>query len=54
MEEEMKEKMKEEMIKANTTIQEIGRDMSRKSKNNTVITMLVVGVVGWICGKFMS
>ncbi|KAL1197775.1 hypothetical protein V5N11_003678 [Cardamine amara subsp. amara] len=54
MEEEMKEKIKEEMMMTNATIEEMGRVMARKSMERAVITLLVVGVVGWVCGKLMS
>ncbi|KAL1207571.1 hypothetical protein V5N11_014428 [Cardamine amara subsp. amara] len=54
MEEEMKEKTKEEMMMANATIEEMGRVMARKSMERAGITLLVVGVIGWVCGKLMS
>ncbi|KAL1212740.1 hypothetical protein V5N11_021294 [Cardamine amara subsp. amara] len=54
MEEEMKEKIKEEMMMENATIEEMGRVMARKSMERAAITFLVVGVVGWVCGKLMS
>ncbi|KAL1194222.1 hypothetical protein V5N11_035186 [Cardamine amara subsp. amara] len=54
MEEEMKEKIKEKMMMGNATIEEMGQVMARKSMERAGITLLVVGVVGWACGKLMS
>ncbi|KAL1225308.1 hypothetical protein V5N11_009822 [Cardamine amara subsp. amara] len=53
MEENMNEKTNE-MKMANPTIEEMGREMARKSMERVVITAVVVGPIGWLCGKLMS
>ena len=53
MKEEMREKIEEEMNAVNATIQEMGQVKAGTSERFRV-TFLVVGVVGWICGKLLS
>lgn len=58
MEEEVKtkvdEKMKDELMMANATMEKMAHDMAKVCVRKVGVTMVVVGILGWICGKLMS
>ncbi|CAA7017644.1 unnamed protein product [Microthlaspi erraticum] len=54
MEEEGDEKVKEELMIANATMEKMARDMTKVCLQKVGVTMLVVGTLGRICGKRLS
>lgn len=58
MEEEVKtkvdEKMKDELMMANATMEKMAHDMAKVCVRKVGVTMVVIGILGWICGKLMS